>query len=219
MILRFIKTYGIGNIQFLKFIKYNYFCRVVKRMGKGKIVPFKKSVLKIDKEAVVELNGPLLLNKNSLGKNQSTSIKVEKNGKVEVNQDFTFCYGCDVIVFEGGKLKLDKGYCNCGTKIRCKNEIFIGADTAIAHDVMIIDFDGHTILKMVDGEYREKAISRPIRIGNHVWIGAKSIILKGVTVGDGSIIAAGSIVTRDVPAGCLVAGNPAKVIKENVVWK
>ena len=109
MILRFIKTYGIGNIQFLKFIKYNYFCRVVKRIGKGKIVPFKKSVLTLDKEAVVELNGPLLLNKNGFGKKQSTSMKVEKNGKVEVNQDFTFCYGCDVIVMIIQDSKLGAG--------------------------------------------------------------------------------------------------------------
>ena len=49
-------------------------------------------------------------------------------------------------------------------------------------------------------------------------MGCNVLILKGITVGDGAVIAAGSVVTRDVPAGALVAGNPAKVIRENVKW-
>lgn len=55
--------------------------------------------------------------------------------------------------------------------------------------------------------------SQPIQVGNHVWIGASAIICPGVTIGDGAIIAAGSVVTKDVPAHTLVGGVPAKVIK------
>jgi maltose O-acetyltransferase len=55
--------------------------------------------------------------------------------------------------------------------------------------------------------------ARPIRIGDDVWIGGAAIILPGVTIGDGSVVAAGSVVTRDVPAFCLVAGNPARVVR------
>ena len=62
-------------------------------------------------------------------------------------------------------------------------------------------------------------MSKPVHIGNHVWIGRSAIILKGVTIGAGAIVGAGSVVTRDVPARSLVAGNPAKVIKENVEWE
>ena len=57
-----------------------------------------------------------------------------------------------------------------------------------------------------------------VRIGNKVWIATNAIILPGVTVGDGAIVAAGSVVTRDVPEKCMVAGVPARVIKENVEW-
>ncbi len=54
----------------------------------------------------------------------------------------------------------------------------------------------------------------PIHIGSHVLIGTRCIILKGVTIGQGSIIAAGSIVTKDVPANVIAGGNPCKVIKK-----
>jgi acetyltransferase-like isoleucine patch superfamily enzyme len=69
----------------------------------------------------------------------------------------------------------------------------------------------HTI---TGNEYENK----PIVIEDNVWIGCNVIILKGVTIGAGSIVAAGSIVTKNVPADSIVAGNPAKVIKENVKW-
>lgn len=54
----------------------------------------------------------------------------------------------------------------------------------------------------------------PITIGNDVWIGGSSVVLAGVTIGDNSIVAAGSVVTKDVPANVIVVGNPAKVLKE-----
>jgi acetyltransferase-like isoleucine patch superfamily enzyme len=56
----------------------------------------------------------------------------------------------------------------------------------------------------------------PVKIGAHVWIGFNSIILKGVTIGDRSVVAAGSVVTKDIPADVLVAGNPARVIRSLV---
>jgi acetyltransferase-like isoleucine patch superfamily enzyme len=62
-------------------------------------------------------------------------------------------------------------------------------------------------------------MTKPVHIGNHVWIGMNVMILKGVTIGDGAIIAAGSVVNRDVPERCLAGGVPAKVIKENVQWE
>ena len=62
-------------------------------------------------------------------------------------------------------------------------------------------------------------ISEPIKIGNHVWIGQGASILKGVRIGDGSIVAAAAVVTKDVPAHVAVGGIPAKVINENINWK
>ncbi len=63
---------------------------------------------------------------------------------------------------------------------------------------------------------RELVSKGPVKIGNNVWIGDKATILSGVTIGDGAVIAANSVVTKDVPACCVCAGNPAKIIKTNI---
>lgn len=60
---------------------------------------------------------------------------------------------------------------------------------------------------------RRATVSRPIVLGNNVWIGAGAIVLPGVTVGDNSIIGAGAVVTRDVPANAVAVGNPARVVR------
>jgi acetyltransferase-like isoleucine patch superfamily enzyme len=62
-------------------------------------------------------------------------------------------------------------------------------------------------------------MTQPIHIGNHVWIGMNVTILKGVQIGDGAIIAAGAVVTRNIPARCLAGGVPARVLKENITWE
>lgn len=102
-------------------------------------------------------------------------------------------------------------YLNERCEIKCQSSIKIGCECAIGWDVTIIDSDYHSI--------NDSLVSMPITIGNNVWIGCKSIILKGVTIGDGAVIAAGSVVSKDVPPHTLVGGVPAKVLKEQVVWK
>jgi acetyltransferase-like isoleucine patch superfamily enzyme len=90
------------------------------------------------------------------------------------------------------------------------NSISIGEDCAISWDVQFIDSDQHSI----DGA----GGPAPIIVGNHVWIGQRATILKGVRIGDGAAVAAGSVVTKDVAAGTVVGGVPAKVIKTGVTW-
>ncbi len=98
-----------------------------------------------------------------------------------------------------------------GVVINAQERIDIGDLTMIGNHAVIIDTDYHGI----DGNPTRTA---PIRIGNHVWICWGAIILKGVTIGDNSIVAAGSVVTKDVPPNTLVAGNPAKVIRATTGW-
>ena len=104
------------------------------------------------------------------------------------------------------------------TCIRSTASIKIGKNVLIGADVIIIDTDAHSLDYL---DRRTPSIdqmnkcSSPINIGNDVLIGMRSLILKGVSIGDRTIIGAGSVVTKDIPNDCIAAGNPAKVIKRN----
>lgn len=158
--------------------------------------------------------GFLYLNK-SMRRPEPFLGMIELSGKSEINVANTFLIysGCHIILLENAKLNLGSGYINRNLKIRCYQEISIGNDVAISENVTIWDSDAHTIVG------KENEMTKAVSIGNKVWIGNNVTILKGVTIGDGAIIAAGSLVNKSIPAGCLAAGVPAKIIKENVFWK
>ena len=93
----------------------------------------------------------------------------------------------------------------------------------IAFEVLVMDHDSHAmqfesrrhdVRDWMRGTKDWTAVVRwPVRIGNKAWIGARTIVLKGVTIGEGAIIGAGSVVTGDVPPWMLAAGNPARIIR------
>ena len=90
----------------------------------------------------------------------------------------------------------------------------IGNNVKIGGGVLIIDTDCHSIDWKVRRDSDNQVCSAPITIEDDVWIGAQCIILKGVTIGARSIIGAGSVVTKDIPADCVAAGNPCRIIKK-----
>lgn len=99
---------------------------------------------------------------------------------------------------------------NCGfsgTSIVSSCGITIGSNLTCGANVMIGDRNDH------EDEYPQ-FMPEPVVIGNHVWIGMNSVIMKGVTIGDNVIIGANSVVTRDIPSNTIAAGIPCKVIKE-----
>jgi acetyltransferase-like isoleucine patch superfamily enzyme len=107
--------------------------------------------------------------------------------------------------------------CNInGTTIHCNQHVTIGNNCMFGPGTVISDNDSHKI-SIDPVERRGRAVSSPIIISNNVWVGINCIILKGVSIGENSIIAAGSVVVKDVPANTLVGGNPAKVLKELVI--
>lgn len=120
-----------------------------------------------------------------------------------------------------------------GANLICRTRISIGDDVTMAWGITIYDHDSHSI----DWEYRKNdnkqaysdyrkfngntvtnknwqhVVSKPIKIGDKVWVGFDVTVLKGVTIGEGAVIGAKSVVTKDVPAWTIVAGNPARVVK------
>jgi acetyltransferase-like isoleucine patch superfamily enzyme len=103
----------------------------------------------------------------------------------------------------------DRVFINSGVVIMSVLEVTIGNDVAIANEAYLMDTDSHG----VEGRPVKNA---PVRIGDGSWIGARAIILPGVTIGRRCLVAAGAVVSRDVPDDTLVAGNPASVVRELV---
>lgn len=107
----------------------------------------------------------------------------------------------------------DSGVSSC--IIAARNSVKIGRRVLIGAGVTIMDTDFH-LIEPHDRRYnkqRKEIPTSPVNIGDDVWLGAGSTILKGVTIGDGTVIAAGAIVTSDIPSGVIAGGIPAKVIK------
>ena len=102
-----------------------------------------------------------------------------------------------------------------GSTINATTSITIGDNTIIGSGCLITATDSHPILAAERNlpDWPKYTKSKPIVIGKNVFIGARSIVMKGVTIGDGAIVGAGSVVTKDVPANTIVAGNPARIVK------
>ncbi len=110
----------------------------------------------------------------------------------------------------------DQVHINSAIHIGCINKIEVGDDCLFGSHVMIIDHshgkNSVDELKIHPDE-RELYSKGPIKIGNRCWICENAVILPGVTIGEAAVVAAGAVVTKDVPANCVVAGNPAKIVK------
>lgn len=104
----------------------------------------------------------------------------------------------------------DQAFLNTGCVILDCARVEIGAKTLLGPAVQI-----YTAIHPLDPVERAAFIetARPVILGRNVWIGGAAVLLPGVSVGDNAVVGAGSVVTKDVPAGCVVAGNPAKVIR------
>ncbi|MBE6196118.1 MAG: acyltransferase [Rikenellaceae bacterium] len=132
-----------------------------------------------------------------------------------------------LVAYGEGKIIMDE-WSKIGenSSIICTNKVYIGKDTAIATGVTIIDNNTHPT-NARDRRYMRHtshgslersniwAASAEINIGENVWVGSNVRICKGVKIGDNAIIAACSVVTKDVPANSIAAGNPARIVKEN----
>jgi acetyltransferase-like isoleucine patch superfamily enzyme len=138
-------------------------------------------------------------------------------------------------IFEspGGKITVGDGvFINSGTKVISRSSIEIGNAVTIAWGCVIYDHDSHSMSyldriadqdqslhdaavgNLVANKDWSRVVTAPIRICDFVWLGFDVVVLKGVTIGEGAVVGARAVVTRDVPPWTIVVGNPARVAKE-----
>lgn len=158
-----------------------------------------------------------------LAKVNYRGIHINKNAKLFIGEG-TIMEG--QIIFEKNRaiVNIGKNTFIGGSSIICAKSIEIGNDVLIAWGCTIIDHNSHSIYwekrknDVRKWHFKKKdwtnVTKKPVKINDRVWIGFNSIILKGVTIGENSIIGAGSVVTKDIPPYSIFAGNPAKFIRK-----
>ena len=139
-------------------------------------------------------------------------------GTVVFEGDATIGHGCKISVEGGGFLRFGKKFaCTAESSIAAIKSIVFGENCLLSWDILIMDTDWHKIL---NADHTIINPPQPVTIGNHVWIGCRTTILKGVTIADNSVIAAGSIVTKSVSLPNTISGGmPCKTIKKEITWE
>lgn len=162
-------------------------------------------------------NNILYIGKNSLLRDSNIFIK-GNNNIIYIGDDCVVNNTSIILDNEGSEIRIGNKTSIAKVQIVSLEpyKIEIGEDCMLSYDIEIRNTDSHKIYDKNTNERINEGSS--INIGNHVWLGMRAVILKGVNIGHNSIVAAGSIVTKDVKANTIVSGNPAKQIKENVYW-
>lgn len=181
---------------------------------KAKFICYNPCTKYIGKNVEINIKERFVVNKNwepeiDIRNTIPSAIFLYDNAKLTVD-NFRVYAGCKVVGKENAELILGTGYMNHNSFISCYKKIEIGNNVMISEGVRIRDSDNHPI------KGKEEETTKPIIIKDNAWIGMNAIILKGVTIGEGAIIAAGAVVNKDVPPHALVGGVPAKIIRENV---
>ncbi|OGT31563.1 MAG: hypothetical protein A3E87_00225 [Gammaproteobacteria bacterium RIFCSPHIGHO2_12_FULL_35_23] len=197
---------------------------------KAKIILTSDSVV----EKYTSANNKFFPNSNTIGTyayfyfldppcNDKTKIELASQAKLILSNNGCILSGAYITAGKNAEIFIgDNTYIAHDVNINCKDKRIIGKNCLIEYQSFIMDYDGHTIYENDNEDIKnyltDGKINR-ITISNNVWIGFRSVILKGVTIGDGAMVAAHSVVTHDVPKNVLVAGNSARVIRKNIFWE
>lgn len=217
-----VKNLRRHPMAYLRTLKWNLKKNVIRNNGSYLLLN-PQTVLDIHPTARITLNNTLNLGRTEIKDFwYPTALKMGANTQLIINDGPLTRYGkgpnlirsgASIEIVNGGKLTIGQGATNVNLTIMCAKEITIGNGVRIGRDVSIRDYNGSHVI--VSDTYRNEA---PVHIGDHCWLCTGCTIMPGVTIGDGSVVAANATVTKDVPPHSLVGGSPAKVLKENIEW-
>lgn len=218
------KNFGLSLRAYYNLIMLNNRKNTVSSFGDGKLLyTMPSAVFDIHKSAKIDLDIPFLFGTAPVkGMKLPTCLRMAPNTTLKVHNGpmtrygtgrYRMCYGAYIEIINGGKLTIGQGAANVGLTIMCAKEVTIGNGVRIGRNVSIRDFNGAHVI--ISDTYVNHA---PVKIEDHVWLCTGCTIMPGVTIGEGSVVAANAVVTRSVPPRSLVAGAPAKVIKSNIEW-
>ena len=202
------------NIHFKYLIGFN-FIKTKYRQLKNKLEIFgklRKSKIKISGD-----NNILYIGKNTLLRDSNIFIK-GNNNILYIGDNCVVNNTSIILDNEGAEIKIGNKTSIAKAQIVSLEpyKIEIGEDCMLSYDIEIRNTDSH---KIYDKDTNKRINEgKSVNIGNHVWLGMRAVILKGVNIGNNSIVAGGSIVTKDVKANTIVSGSPARQIKESVYW-
>ena len=153
-------------------------------------------------------------------------LRSKKPGAIVIGNHVSCYAGCSFAIGENGRCTVGDFTLLNGALIMAEEKIDIGSYCLISWGVGIADSDFHPLepaQRLIDAQAlapffkdrppRPRLTTAPVKICDNVWIGMNAVILKGVTIGQNSVVAAGAVVTKSVPANTVVAGNPAAVVK------
>lgn len=180
----------------------------IKNARKGKLIfncPLTTGILQIGKRSLG------FLDKHNCHTIWNVAGTLYIHGKISIGQ------GCCVEVEKDAVMTLGRNFNVTGRSVLlCTDHITFGDECLLSWDLLIMDTDWHKVISTTD--YRILNSSKPINIGNHVWIGCRSPILKGVNIADNVIVAANSTISRSIDEEFVVVGNNG-VLKGNVNWE
>lgn len=215
---------GFSPKSYIKFLKLNYRKNTECDWKSGYVIyTMPSSTFDIHSSAKIIIKAPLVYGKNPVkGMRIPTCLRMEASTTLEIHDGpltrygampYNLRYGAYIEIVNGGRLTIGQGAANVGLTIMCAKEVTIGNGVRIGRNVSIRDWNGSHVI--INDHYRNHA---PVRIEDHVWLCTGCTVMPGVTVGEGSVVAANATVTKDVPPHSLVGGSPARVIKENIEW-
>lgn len=203
------------DVDIPQYIKLNYISKKVIHEGKGKIIPFRGTHVDLEGNSkLIVHNSSLELGLNKVkGSKTETLVRLRNNAVWDAKGYCGLSYGTTLEL--NNDARLESGYftANSDSVLVINRHITIGDDVMLGRNVVIYDSDFHSL-------NNKEIISEPVEIGNHVWIATNCIVLKGVHIGDGSVVAAGTIVKEDVPERVVIGnGTEQKILSEKTQWK